>query len=45
MNMHTTLGDITDVLGQQTGATGVAARIELLRAVDMLRSHSARVAL
>ncbi|WP_415404953.1 methyl-accepting chemotaxis protein [Tateyamaria sp. SN3-11] len=45
MNMNTTLGDITDVLGQQSGATGVAARIELLRAVDMLRSHSARVAL
>lgn len=39
------LGDVTDVLGQQTGATGIAARIELLRAVDMIRSHCARAAL
>ncbi|WP_299651355.1 methyl-accepting chemotaxis protein [uncultured Tateyamaria sp.] len=39
------LGDVTDVLGQQTGATGIAARIELLRAVDMIRSHCARATL
>ncbi|MEO0402231.1 MAG: methyl-accepting chemotaxis protein [Pseudomonadota bacterium] len=45
MNMQTTLGDITDVLGQQSGSTGVAARIELIRAMDMLRSHAARSAL
>lgn len=45
MNMQSTLSDITDVLGQQSGASGVAARIELLRAVDMLRANSARAAL
>jgi len=45
MNMHSGLGDVTDVLGQQAGATGIAARIELLRAVDMIRSHCARVTL
>ncbi len=39
------LGDVTDVLGQQSGATGIAARIELLRAVDMIRSHCARATL
>lgn len=39
------LGDVTDVLGQQSGATGIAARVELLRAVDMIRSHCARAAL
>lgn len=39
------LGDVTDVLGQQSGATGIAARVELLRAVDMIRSHCARVTL
>ncbi|WP_299745059.1 methyl-accepting chemotaxis protein [uncultured Tateyamaria sp.] len=39
------LADITDVLGQQLGATGIAARVELLRAVDMIRSHCARVTL
>lgn len=45
MNMQSRLSDVTDVLGQQAGATGIAARIELLRAVDMIRSHCARVAL
>lgn len=39
------LADITDVLGQQSGATGIAARVELLRAVDMIRSHCARATL
>ena len=39
------LADVTDVLGQQSGATGIAARIELLRAVDMIRSHCARATL
>ncbi len=39
------LGDVTDVLGQQSGATGIAARVELLRAVDMIRSHCARATL
>lgn len=39
------LSDVTDVLGQQSGATGIAARVELLRAVDMIRSHCARAAL
>ncbi|MBY5933675.1 hypothetical protein KUV51_11745 [Tateyamaria omphalii] len=39
------LADVTDVLGQQSGATGIAARVELLRAVDMIRSHCARATL
>jgi len=39
------LGDVTDVLGQQAGSTGIAARVELLRAVDMIRSHCARATL
>lgn len=39
------LADVTDVLGQQSGATGIAARVELLRAMDMIRSHCARATL
>ncbi|WP_299166104.1 methyl-accepting chemotaxis protein [uncultured Tateyamaria sp.] len=45
MNMQSRLSDVTDVLGQQAGATGITACIELLRAVEMIRSHCARVGL
>ncbi|MEM8578515.1 MAG: methyl-accepting chemotaxis protein [Pseudomonadota bacterium] len=42
MSQSHRLSDITDTLGQQAGATGLVARAELLRAVDMIRSHCAR---
>ncbi|MEM6374136.1 MAG: methyl-accepting chemotaxis protein [Pseudomonadota bacterium] len=45
MNMQTAISDVTDILGQQAGATGIPARVELLRGIEMLRANCARVGL
>ena len=45
MNMQPSVSDITDILGQQADATGIPARVEMLRGVEMLRANCARVGL
>ncbi|MFL4469524.1 methyl-accepting chemotaxis protein [Tateyamaria armeniaca] len=45
MNVQMPISDITDILGQQADATGIPARVELLRGVEMLRANCARVGL
>ncbi len=45
MTVQTAHSDIFDVIGQQAGATGISAQVEILRGVELLRAACARVGL
>lgn len=45
MTAQTGHSDIFDVIGQQAGARGLSARVEILRGVELLRAACARISL